>query len=187
MRHQDTVYSAQFSPDNRRIVTASADQTVQVWDLATGQKVGTPLWHPLKVDHSKYSLNGRRIVTTSGGIELTWEWGVDRYCDTQLMCTLAHFLGGAILRSELGTLKVLSWSERKEIWNELRPALEKYPEWLFLARTAFSRSPDTPVSPRSNSTIRDSVLRLIQTQAVGHLKEAYYADPSHPLIHMSVA
>ncbi len=33
----DEVYSAAFSPDGQRIVTASADKTARVWNAATGQ------------------------------------------------------------------------------------------------------------------------------------------------------
>jgi WD40 repeat protein len=35
MKHEDAVNSAQFSPDSRRIVTASADNTAQLWDVPT--------------------------------------------------------------------------------------------------------------------------------------------------------
>ena len=35
--------SAAFSPDGKRIVTASLDKTARVWDAATGQPIGEPL------------------------------------------------------------------------------------------------------------------------------------------------
>ena len=35
--------SAAFSPDGKRIVTASADKTARVWDAATGEPIGEPL------------------------------------------------------------------------------------------------------------------------------------------------
>ena len=38
--------SAAFSPDGKRIVTASSDKTARVWDAATGQPIGEPLKGP---------------------------------------------------------------------------------------------------------------------------------------------
>ena len=41
--HESFVSSAAFSPDGKRIVTASLDKTARVWDAATGQPIGEPL------------------------------------------------------------------------------------------------------------------------------------------------
>jgi WD40 repeat protein len=35
MKHDDTVYSAQFSPNGQRVVTASSDETARVWGVLT--------------------------------------------------------------------------------------------------------------------------------------------------------
>ena len=38
MKHEGGVMSAQFSPDGRRVLTASwGDQAARLWDVATGQ------------------------------------------------------------------------------------------------------------------------------------------------------
>ena len=41
--HEAAVSSAAFSPDGKRIVTASADKTARIWDAATGKPIGEPL------------------------------------------------------------------------------------------------------------------------------------------------
>ena len=41
----DVVWSAQFSPDGQRVVTASADKTARLWDAATGEAIGEPMKH----------------------------------------------------------------------------------------------------------------------------------------------
>ena len=37
--HQSVVSSAAFSPDGRRVVTASADTTAIIWDASTGDQI----------------------------------------------------------------------------------------------------------------------------------------------------
>jgi WD40 repeat protein len=41
--HAGWVLSAAFSPDGKRIITASADRTARLWDAATGKPIGEPL------------------------------------------------------------------------------------------------------------------------------------------------
>ena len=60
------MYSAAFSPDGKRIVTASADKTARVWDAETGKPIGEPLkGHDGIVCSAAFSPDGKRIVTAS--------------------------------------------------------------------------------------------------------------------------
>jgi WD40 repeat protein len=62
--HTFTVLDAVFSPDRRRLATASLDGTVRIWDLGTGQEV-------LKVNHGgflrsvRFVSDGRRLISSS--------------------------------------------------------------------------------------------------------------------------
>ena len=64
--HESYVWSAQFSPDGTRIVTASADKTARVWDAATGKSLATLAGHEDGVWSAQFSPDGTRIVTASG-------------------------------------------------------------------------------------------------------------------------
>jgi WD40 repeat protein/tRNA A-37 threonylcarbamoyl transferase component Bud32 len=59
------VWSAQFSPDGKRIVTALSDDIARVWDAKTGQPLTEPMQHSKRVDSAQFSQDGKRIVTAS--------------------------------------------------------------------------------------------------------------------------
>jgi WD40 repeat protein len=54
----------EFSPDARRLVTRS-EKSAQVWDTATGQKLGPPLTHESFVMSAHFNSDGTRVVTAS--------------------------------------------------------------------------------------------------------------------------
>ena len=62
--HEGPVKAIVISPDGRRIVTGSGDQTARVWDMETGREI-TVLKHQAGVLAVAISPDGRRIVTGS--------------------------------------------------------------------------------------------------------------------------
>jgi WD40 repeat protein len=56
---------AAFSPDGSRIVTASADKTARVWDVATGKVIAVLSGHQDSVISAVFSRDGARIATAS--------------------------------------------------------------------------------------------------------------------------
>jgi WD40 repeat protein/cellulose biosynthesis protein BcsQ len=58
------VYSAAFSPDGTRVITASEDHTAHIWDARTAQPVAS-LPHEGAVYSAVFSADGRRVVTGS--------------------------------------------------------------------------------------------------------------------------
>jgi len=63
--HTDGVYSVSFSPDGKRIVSGSGDNTLKVWDAQTGQETLTLEGHSDWVSSVSFSPDGKRIVSGS--------------------------------------------------------------------------------------------------------------------------
>jgi WD40 repeat protein len=67
--HTDAVTCVAFSPDGRRIATASDDRTLKLWDSETGQEVLTLRDHTAGVTCVAFSPDGHRLV--SGSVDRT--------------------------------------------------------------------------------------------------------------------
>ena len=63
--HEDAVTSVAFSPDGTRIVSGSDDETVKVWDAATGENTLTLPGHNEAVSSVAFSTDGTRIASGS--------------------------------------------------------------------------------------------------------------------------
>src|SRR4029077_2987519 len=63
--HEGAVYGAAFSPDGRRIVTASFDKTARIWDANAAREIGVLRGHEGGVSSAAFSPDGRLIVTAS--------------------------------------------------------------------------------------------------------------------------
>jgi WD40 repeat protein len=63
IRASHTVESLAFSPDGRRIVWGSRDQTARLWDLEEEREVAAMAGHQGNVREARFSPDGRRIVT----------------------------------------------------------------------------------------------------------------------------
>jgi WD40 repeat protein len=63
--HTEGVKACSFSPDGSRIVSASDDKTLKLWDAKTGAALATLAGHTNRVGACAFSPDGSRIVSAS--------------------------------------------------------------------------------------------------------------------------
>jgi hypothetical protein len=63
--HSESIYSAVYSNDGKKILSASWDGTIKEWDLETGQCIKTLERHSPSVNSAVYSKDGKRILSAS--------------------------------------------------------------------------------------------------------------------------
>ncbi len=63
--HFHTIYFIAFSPEGRRVATASGDETARVWDAATGEQLAIFEGHTSYVVSVNFDPSGKRVVSGS--------------------------------------------------------------------------------------------------------------------------
>lgn len=74
--HTNSINSAVFSPDGKRIASVSEDMTLRIWNAQSGKAVVQPIRHAGPVHAVSFSPDGKRIVTSSAG-KTVYIWHVD--------------------------------------------------------------------------------------------------------------
>ena len=63
--HKSSLWSASFTPDGRRVVTASEDDTARVWDAGSGDQLAIFQGHTGSVRVAAFNPDGSHLITAS--------------------------------------------------------------------------------------------------------------------------
>ncbi len=111
--HDGAILDMAFSPDGRRLATASDDKTVKLWDTHTWELAARPLVHDAPVRIVKFSPDGRRLATAAGNRVRLWDTATGKPRGRPMphgedVGTMAYSPDGKLLATVAGD-RVLLW------------------------------------------------------------------------------
>jgi WD40 repeat protein len=71
--HTEWIFGAEFSPNSKKIITHSHDNTAKVWDVQTGQLLINLGGHSEHIFSADFSTDGKSIFTSTGNIIKKWD------------------------------------------------------------------------------------------------------------------
>src|SRR5262249_53132727 len=79
MEHKGWIHSLAFSPDGKALASVSDDETVRLWDVATGEELHHWLGHRKRVFCVAISHDGKMVASgDEDGVVCIWEIGTGK-------------------------------------------------------------------------------------------------------------
>jgi WD40 repeat protein len=108
--------SVAFSPDSKTLLTACADLSARLWDVATGNAVGAPLRHEGAVTLAVFSPDGKRILTASTDhTARLWDTATGRLLTAPLRH--ANEVVAIAFSPQGDTVLTGSWDRTAQLWD----------------------------------------------------------------------
>jgi TIR domain-containing protein/WD40 domain-containing protein len=119
--HTFSVYSVAFSPDGHTLASGSTDQTIRLWNVATGQEVRTLTGHADSVRSVAFSPDGHTFGHTlaSGGDDGTITlWNVATGQEVRALIGHTSIVNSVAFSPDGHTLASGSWDQTIKLWGK---------------------------------------------------------------------
>ncbi|MGH9775002.1 MAG: toll/interleukin-1 receptor domain-containing protein [Candidatus Acidiferrales bacterium] len=114
--HTASVRAVSFSPDARWLASGSVDQTIKLWDVATGQEVRTLSGHTGSVWSVAFSPDGRWLA--SGSTDQTVKlWDVTTGQELRTLSGHANYVTSVAFSPTGHCLASGSWDNTVKLWD----------------------------------------------------------------------
>ena len=114
--HSREVYNVQFSPDGSKLVSASRDNKVMVWNPSTGAHLHTLEGHSGPVEAVQFSQDGSRLASVSYDKKvMVWNPSTGAHLHT----LEGHSSGVSVVQfsRDGGKLASASWDKKVMVWD----------------------------------------------------------------------
>ena len=169
--HSSVVTACAVTPDGQRVLSASADHTLKVWDLASGRVEATLVGHANVVTACAVTPDGRRMVSASSDRTLkVWDLASGRVEAT--LVGHANVVTACAVTPDGRRVVSASWDNTLKMWDLASGCVEAtlvgHAESVF----ACAVTPDgrRVVSASSDRTLKvwDLASRRVEATLVGH-------------------